>query len=330
MWQSTQAEPGRSDLVVMVRGGVEPGRQMAARAHRAGRRGRLEAVRVVAVAARHARPVHAGLQKRSVLVDLAEDLAIGVVELGVEQRRPVGIEQGATVDVAVVDQTAPRVAPRAALHLEPGGRGPRPAGDSRGRVHLPGGVAMIAKADGQAQRAIARQAARALRRSRPLDVTRAGPVARLAPDVELEPRGLVPVVGGPIVLEQIGGVAFRAHVVPRLVAPRPVQRIAGPGALGRVQIEPALPALRLGTRVPGEVQRLVPPSRAARRGTAVTAGRRTCRRSRSRRLWPFGPSVRTNGLSSRQRNVDLPPPPGVGLPKSASTVRRSAGCMARS
>ena len=103
--------------MVVMRGGVELRRRMAARAGAAGRLRHPQAVRVVAVAARHAGAVHLALEKRPVLVHLPENLSIRVIELGNEQGRTVGVEQGTTVNVAVVDDGAPRVAARAHLDL---------------------------------------------------------------------------------------------------------------------------------------------------------------------------------------------------------------------
>src|SRR5262249_59088042 len=106
------------DAMMMMGGRVELRREVAARARGARGLGCLEAMRIVAVAARHARAVHPGLQERPVLVDLTEDLAVGVIQVGFEQRRPVRVEQGAAVNVTVIDDAPPRVTPSARLHLE--------------------------------------------------------------------------------------------------------------------------------------------------------------------------------------------------------------------
>ena len=53
-----------------------------------------EAVRVVAVGASDPLGEHPALQERSVLVDLAQDLAVGVVEAGIEKRRAEGVQKG--------------------------------------------------------------------------------------------------------------------------------------------------------------------------------------------------------------------------------------------
>ena len=51
--------------------------------------------------------------------------------------------------------------------------------------------------------------------------------------------------------------AVGAHVVPGLVAPGPVQPIAGRQPLVRIEVEPALAALLLRAAVPGDAERLI-------------------------------------------------------------------------
>ena len=55
--------------------------------------------------------------------------------------------------------------------------------------------------------------------------------------------------------------AFRAHVVPVLRRPGPVQHIAMIDALVRIEVEPALASLRLRPGVPRDAERLQPPVR---------------------------------------------------------------------
>ena len=50
--------------------------------------------------------------------------------------------------------------------------------------------------------------------------------------------------------------AFGTLEIPVLLHARPVQRIAGLDVLARIKMEPAMPALRLRPRVPGDAQRL--------------------------------------------------------------------------
>ena len=93
MWQATQlapAEPAGWKWCSASRSARRDG--IAAQTPFPGAR-RLQAVRVVAVAARHAGRVHAALQERPVLVDLVVDLAVGVIEPRVEQRRQVRVHE---------------------------------------------------------------------------------------------------------------------------------------------------------------------------------------------------------------------------------------------
>jgi hypothetical protein len=85
-------------------------------------------------------------------------------------------------------------------------------------------------------------------------------VARLAGDVEIAPAGRVGVGGEVEVFLQMSGVAIGALVVPGLVAPGPVQRVARFELLVGVEMEPALAALLFRPAVPGDAQRLQPPA----------------------------------------------------------------------
>ncbi len=61
-----------------------------------------------------------------------------------------------------------------------------------------------------------------------------------------------------VVLLEVGRVAARAHVVPGLVPPRPMHRIAGSQFPIRIQLEPALTPIFPRAAVPGDAQRLKP------------------------------------------------------------------------
>ena len=89
MWQLVQLAPVEPALWKWCARCVELLRHVAAGADPFRRAGHLEVVRVVAIGAAHALRVHLALQKRSVLVDLVQDLPVGVVETLVEQRRAV-------------------------------------------------------------------------------------------------------------------------------------------------------------------------------------------------------------------------------------------------
>ena len=78
--------------MVVMRGRGEDLAPMAPRADRI-RLFDAEAVRVVAVAADHARAVHPALEERAPHVDLVEDLTVRVVQALLEERGAVAIEE---------------------------------------------------------------------------------------------------------------------------------------------------------------------------------------------------------------------------------------------
>ena len=86
-------------------------------------------------------------------------------------------------------------------------------------------------------------------------------MAGLAGDVDRGVRGGEAPGLRVVVLAHAGGVALRAHVVPVLAGTRPVQLVGMGHVLARVQVEPALPALRARPRVPGDGERLQAPAR---------------------------------------------------------------------
>ncbi len=96
---------------------------------------------------------------------------------------------------------------------------------------------------------------------RPGDVVRPGAVTGFAGHVDLRPRRAEGPRRGVEVLAQVGRVALGALEVPVLADAGPVQRIAGPDVLAGVEVEPALSALRLRARVPGDGQRLLAAAR---------------------------------------------------------------------
>ena len=75
--------------------------------------------------------------------------------------------------------------------------------------------------------------------------------------VDIGPGGRIGVAAEVIVLLQIGRVALGALVVPGLVAPGPMQRIAGLELLAGVELEPALAALVFRAAIPGDAERLI-------------------------------------------------------------------------
>src|SRR5271166_6734870 len=90
----------------------------------------------------------------------------------------------------------------------------------------------------------------------PCDMVRTGPVAGFAGDIDLRPRRRVAVLGKVVILAQIGGVAIGAHVVPGLVAPRPMQRIGTCYLLAGIEMEPALAVVLLVSRIPSQNESL--------------------------------------------------------------------------
>ena len=97
-------------------------------------------------------------------------------------------------------------------------------------------------------------------RMRPGDVSGAGTMTGLARHIHVGPGGCVGVGRQVVVLLQVGGVAVGAHVVPGLVAPGPVQPIAGGQPLVGIEMEPALAALLLRAAVPRDAERLKAPA----------------------------------------------------------------------
>jgi hypothetical protein len=100
----------------------------------------------------------------------------------------------------------------------------------------------------------------------PGDVGGAGTVASLTRDIDLRPGGRVGVGHRIVVLAQLGRVALGAHEVPGLVDAGPMQRITGLELPVGVEVKPALPALILGPRIPGDAERLHP---AVREGDQI-------------------------------------------------------------
>jgi len=237
--------------VEVVLPAVVPRRRVTPGAERIAVGTQLLGVRIVAIAAGHAAPVHPALEERAPDVHLVALLAVGVVEARREERREVVIEERLPGAVALRDLRAPGVAGRARLDLAV--LLPRPAtGDGAGRrVDPPGHPATLVEGDRPSLLRVG-----ASRRARPGDVRRAWPVARLASDRQLGPGGRVPVARGIVALADARRMAIRAHVVPVLRAPRPVELVAVVDLLGGIEVKPPLAALRRRARVPGDGERL--------------------------------------------------------------------------
>ena len=70
------------------------------------RRAQGETVRIVAVATGHPSAVHPALHERAVLVDLAVDLPVSVIERGSEERGQMGVHERPAV-LIVLGKLAP-------------------------------------------------------------------------------------------------------------------------------------------------------------------------------------------------------------------------------
>lgn len=196
----------------------------------------LERMRVVAVAAAHALDEHLALAKGSVLVDLVQDLAVGLEQTGLQQGRHMRLEQLLARAPAFGDPGAAGMADAACLQLL--GAGPR--GAAGGRVDRPVHAGALVEADREPVIAALAPGHPAPLPPGPGDVGGAGTVAGLASDIDLGPGRRVAVRGRVVVLAQLGRVALGAHEVPPLIDPGPVQRIA------RLEL---LVGVRDGTRV---------------------------------------------------------------------------------
>ncbi len=252
---------GRSGGMEVVLRRIELLGGVARHAHAVGRALHLERVRIVAVRARDTGGVHLALEEGAVLVDLVLDLAVGKVKALLEQRRPVGLHQGLAEDVVGLDDGAARMTARAGFDLRR--RGPRnaPLRDAGRRVDVPGRLRRILQGDRESFLRIIGDGLSGERRLGPGDVRGARPVAGLTGDVELRPGRRVGVRGRRVALPHVRRVTVRAHEVPVLVGPGPVQRVGVRNLLFRVEMKPALAALLRGPRVPHHVQRLQTPPR---------------------------------------------------------------------
>src|SRR5262249_56535846 len=130
-------------------------------------------------------------QDRAILVDLPVLLPVDVIEVLLEERRHVGVHEGAPA-VVLGDLAAPRVAARADLDLPV--RRARDAAPRvpRLRVDRPLHASALVEQDDETFRRISRRARSGLS-LRPRDVVRARAVARLAGDVDLLPPRAVAV-----------------------------------------------------------------------------------------------------------------------------------------
>src|SRR5213594_1518364 len=153
----------------------------------------------------------------------------------------------------LLQNAAARMAEGAGFDLDmPGGR-PASPGDPGRLVHGPV-AAPVSKVDRQpgGVRVIAPAAAP----RGPGQMRRSRPVTGLARDIDLRPGRLESIALRAVVLAQVGGVAFGAHVVPVLIDPGPMKRISRLQVPPRIEVEPATSAVFARPAVPGDAERL--------------------------------------------------------------------------
>src|SRR5512134_2583627 len=91
-------------------------------------------------------------------------------------------------------------------------------------------------------------------------VTAAGAMTGLATHADFRPLRGVAVIGRVVLLLDHRRMAVRAHEIPVLLAPGPVQLVAVRNLLVGIKVEPALATLFPGSRVPCDGQRLHAPA----------------------------------------------------------------------
>jgi len=215
-------------------------------------------MRLVAIGADDPRALHAALREAAPFEDFALHLAIGVILAACQQQRGVGVEEARAGQGIGHQWTRAGMAGRAGSHTGCGGLAwrPFPRRDAAriARSEAPGAAGAVAERHLQPEIRHLRQRAGA----RPGDMPGATAVAGFAADRDLGPARVVAVPSRLIAAHQPGRMAGRAHEIPPLVAPGPVQRIAGAGQRIRHQVKPALPAFRGRAAIPGPGQRLPP------------------------------------------------------------------------
>ena len=214
-------------------------------------------MRVVAVGAGDAGSEHPALHERADLEHFAVDLPIGMIQSGLEQRRHRAVEKRRGCGGALGDHLSPGVAGAAGIQHGAGTRCFRSSGDAGLFVHRPGAAIGGIEPGDQSVRDLGRQRRAGLLRLCPCDVAGAWAVAGLATDIHIGECRRIGVGSQVEVLAHVGRMTVGAHVVPGLVAAGPVQRVAGGQFLIGVEMVPAVPALILGTAVPGDAERLI-------------------------------------------------------------------------
>src|SRR6516165_7672649 len=199
---------------------------MALKADAVAGRAKFRGMRLVAVAASDAGREHLALLERAVIVDLVQHLAVGVIA-------------AAGLDLSA-DEGGREVTLRVSgLGIEP-----------------PDHIAPLVEANQQTLGRLFGLAEPALLRARPSDVPRPLAVAGLATHADFRKARGEAIVGRVIVFAHAGRVALRAHEIPVLVQLGPMQDVVVLDLLVRVEVEPALAALRFRAAIPGDRERL--------------------------------------------------------------------------
>src|SRR5262245_24657171 len=130
---------------------------------------------------------HAALDERPVLIDLTQELPIGVIQSRVEEGRHVRVEEGAPRWVGVDNGTPPGVAAGTCLHPSSRARRPAPRRDTALRILYNPVPCAPPEAHHQARHAGRGSWCVGWARLRPRYVGRARPVAGLARHHDLGP-----------------------------------------------------------------------------------------------------------------------------------------------
>lgn len=226
-------------------------------------------MRVVAIAAGHARGIHAALQKRPVHVDLIIDLPINVIQARRQQREPMGLFRIRPRNHRFGQSTTTAVAARTGIDLC---LGPARLAALRATVFIglprhpmalrePDAKTLVQCGDGPIRFVDINSAslACACGRLRPRHMFLPWAMTALTGHIYFRVAGPISAFFGVVGLDEIGGMALGAHVVPVLVGAGPVQAVAGGRDRVGIQVEPALPASLCGAGVPRNVEGLQSP-----------------------------------------------------------------------
>ena len=238
----------------MVLRRIELGGIVAARAQRIGLDAQLLRVRFVAVHAGHAVLVHLALQEGAPDVDLFTLLAVGMIIGRHRQRQAMAVLQRCTRFAVLAQGRAAGMAGGADIHA---GRVGRAVAHGEFRIARREFPCLVPVALQLRQALVALCPIRGPGLGGPVHMVGALAVAGFAGDVDFAVGGLVGIAGGVVALPQVGRMALGALQRPVLVATGPVQRILVVDLLAGLQMEPALAALILRPRIPGDRQRLI-------------------------------------------------------------------------